>query len=345
MVPHTVFVVGGMSRSGGLVFSSLGGQSLRPITVEGGRYAHRVGRKTLTDAAISTEGLTKDYGGTLGLAGLDLEVHTGEVYGFLGPNGAGKTTAIRLLVDLIRPTSGRAMVLGLDSHLNGVAVRRRIGYLPGDFLVDGRQTSSELLTYLGNLRGGIAGGRIDELAERLDLDLGLRINTLSKGNRQKVGVIQALMHDPELLVLDEPTSGLDPFLQHEFASLAREAAIEGRTVFMSSHVMSEVQQTADRVGIIRRGRLVTVESVEDLRERSMRKVSIQFDDPVRIEDFVGLAGVDDVRIDGCSLTCRLDGRADSLVKEAARHTVVTLSIEEADLEELFFQYYDTTSET
>jgi ABC-2 type transport system ATP-binding protein len=190
----------------------------------------------------------------------------------------------------------------------------------------------------------VAPARIDQLAQRLDLDLGLRIRTLSRGNRQKVGLVQAFMHDPELLVLDEPTSGLDPFLQHEFAALAREATAEGRTVFVSSHVMSEVQQTADRVGIIRKGRLVAVEGVEDLRERSTRKVEIQFDAPVRAQDFAGLAGVSDLRVDGSSLSCRLDGRADALVKEAARHTVITLSVEEADLEELFFHYYDHSEE-
>lgn len=296
----------------------------------------------MAEAAIYAEGLTKDYGGTLGLAGLDLEVRVGEVYGFLGPNGAGKTTAIRLLLDLIRPTSGRATVLGLDPQADGVALRRRIGYLPGDFVVDGRQTSLELLTYLGNLRGGVARDQVEQLSQRLDLDLGVRIKTLSKGNRQKVGLIQAVMHDPELLVLDEPTSGLDPFLQHEFAALAKEATMEGRTVFMSSHVMSEVQQTADRVGIIRDGRLVTVESVEDLRERSVRTVSIQFDDPVQAEDFIKIPGISDIRIDGQLLRCRLDGRADALIKQAARHSVVTLSVEEADLEELFFKYYDRT---
>ena len=298
----------------------------------------------MADAAIRTEGLIKDYGPTRGLAGLDLEVRTGEVYGFLGPNGAGKTTAIRLLLDLIRPTSGQVVVLGLDPRNDGVALRRRIGYLPGDFVVDGRQTGAELLTYLANLRGGVAAARIDELAQRLDLDLGLRIKTLSRGNRQKVGVVQAFMHDPELLILDEPTSGLDPFLQHEFSALAHEASMEGRTVFMSSHVMSEVQGTADRVGIIRDGRLVAVEGVEDLRERSMRKVEIQFDGPVLAKDFVDLPGVTDLRVDGSLLTCRLDGRADALVKGAARHTVVTLSMEEADLEELFFHYYDHSEE-
>ena len=293
----------------------------------------------MTDIAIRTQGLVKTYGKTRGLAGLALEVQTGEVYGFLGPNGAGKTTTIRLLLDLIRPTSGSAQVLGIDPQVEGVALRARTGYLAGDFLVDGRQTGRQLLTYLGNLRGGVSKDRIGALAERLDLDLDRKIKGLSRGNRQKIGVVQAFMHDPELLILDEPTSGLDPFLQQEFAKMAREATADGRTVFMSSHIMSEVQQVADRVGIIREGKLVTVERVEDLRERSMRKVVIQFDAPVPAEEFASVPGVRDLTIDGAVLRCRLDGMADTLVKAAARHTVVTLSIEEADLEELFFHHY------
>ncbi len=293
----------------------------------------------MTDIAIRTQGLVKTYGKTRGLAGLALEVQTGEVYGFLGPNGAGKTTTIRLLLDLIRPTSGSAQVLGIDPQVEGVALRARTGYLAGDFLVDGRQTGRQLLTYLGNLRGGVSKDRIGALAERLDLDLDRKIKGLSRGNRQKIGVVQAFMHDPELLILDEPTSGLDPFLQQEFAKMAREATADGRTVFMSSHIMSEVQQVADRVGIIREGKLVTVERVEDLRERSMRKVVIQFAAPVPAEEFASVPGVRDLTIDGAVLRCRLDGMADTLVKAAARHTVVTLSIEEADLEELFFHHY------
>jgi ABC-2 type transport system ATP-binding protein len=271
---------------------------------------------------------------------LDLEVEIGEVFGFLGPNGAGKTTTIRLLVDLIRPTLGTVSVLGLDPRADGVVLRRRLGYLADDVVVDGRQTGEELLTYLGNLRGGVPRARIDELAQRLNLDMSRRIRTLSRGNRQKIGLIQAFMHDPELLVLDEPTSGLDPFLQQEYAALVRQATEDGRTVFVSSHVLSEVQQTAHRVGIIREGRLVAVERVEELRERSLRRVEILFDRPVPLEGFVAVPGVSDLHIDGPLLRCRLGGRADALVKAAARHTVVTISIEEADLDELFFHYYD-----
>jgi ABC-2 type transport system ATP-binding protein len=298
----------------------------------------------MAEVAIVTEGLVKRYGRNRALAGLDLEVRRGEVYGFLGPNGAGKTTTIRLLLDLIRPTAGRASVLGVDPRRDGVALRRRVGYLAGDFLVDGRQTGRELLTFLGNLRGGVPRARIDQLAGRLDLDLGRRIRTLSRGNRQKLGVVQAFMHEPELLILDEPTSGLDPFLQQEFAAMVGEARDAGQTVFMSSHVMSEVQQVADRVGIIREGRLVAVERVETLRERAVRKVEIRFQVPVPAEEFAALPGVGDLRVDGAVLRCRLAGRADALVKAVARHSVVDLLSEEPDLEELFFDYYRTHGE-
>jgi ABC-2 type transport system ATP-binding protein len=291
-------------------------------------------------AAILIDQLTKDFGATRGVDELDLEVGYGEVFGFLGPNGAGKTTTIRILLDLLRPTSGSAVVLGLDPRRDGVALRRRVGYLAGDFVVDGRQTARELLTYLGNLRGGVAASRIDELAGRLDLDLSRRIQHLSRGNRQKVGVVQAFMHDPELLILDEPTSGLDPFLQHEFSTMARHAATEGRTVFMSSHVMSEVQRTADRVAIIRHGRLTAVEDIEALQRRSQRRVEVVFDQPVSVDDFARIPAVSSATVDGPILRCRLDGRADEFLKVVARHVVVTITAEEPDLEELFFESYE-----
>ncbi len=289
--------------------------------------------------AVATERLVKTYGRNRGLAQLDLEVLPGEVYGFLGPNGAGKTTTIRLLLDLLRPSSGRVSVFGTDPRRGGTAMRRRIGYLAGDFVVDGRQTARELLTYLGNLRGGVPRARIDELADRLELDLSRKVKGLSRGNRQKVGVVQAFMHAPELLILDEPTTGLDPLLQREFVTMVHEARAAGQTVFMSSHVMSEVQQTADRVGIIREGRLVTVERVETLRERAVRRVEIHFDAPVPADEFAALPGVSDLAVDGPLLRCRLDGRADALVKAAGRYTVLSLLSEEPDLEELFFTYY------
>jgi ABC-2 type transport system ATP-binding protein len=287
---------------------------------------------------IRTEALTKSYGRRRGLAGLDLEVQPGEVYGFLGPNGAGKTTTIRILLDLIRPTSGRATLFGEEPRSGGPALRRRVGYLPGDFTVLGGQAGRELLTHLAHLRGGVTADRIDALAGRLELDLSTRISKLSKGNRQKVGVVQAFMHQPELLILDEPTSGLDPIIQQRFLELVAEARAAGQTVFMSSHVLSEVQQCADRVGIIRDGRLVAVEAVESFRRRAVRRVEIEFDEPVPADAF-DLPDVRDVRIEGTVLRCRLTGRPDGLVKAAARFGVAALKVEEPDLEELFLTYY------
>ncbi|MEX2184607.1 MAG: ABC transporter ATP-binding protein [Chloroflexota bacterium] len=293
----------------------------------------------MSDAVITTQALSKRYGRRRGLDGLDMEVLRGEVYGFLGPNGAGKTTAIRILLDLIRPTSGRATVLGLDPRVGGPALRRRVGYLPGDFVVGGGQSASQLLTHLGHLRGGVPAARIQALADRLDLDLSVRIASLSKGNRQKVAVVQAFMHEPELLILDEPTSGLDPILQQRFLDLVRDARAAGQTVFMSSHVLSEVQRCADRVGIVRDGRLVVVEGVDSLRRRAVRRVEAHFDEAPPATAFSDLDGVLDLTIEGPVLHCRLAGRADALIKAVARYGVASVTIEEPDLEELFLVYY------
>jgi ABC-2 type transport system ATP-binding protein len=292
----------------------------------------------MTDV-IRAVGLTKSYGRRRGLAGLDLEVHDGEVYGFLGPNGAGKTTTIRILLDLIRPTDGQVELLGVEPRRGGPALRRRVGYLPGDFVVGGGQSAGELLTYLGNLRGGVAPSTIGALADRFELDLAARIGSLSRGNRQKVGVVQAFMHEPELLILDEPTTGLDPLMQQRFLGLVAEARAAGQTVFMSSHVLSEVQQSADRVGIIRDGAMIAVEEVETLRHRAVRRVEVRFDEPVAAEAFVGLPDVLGVEVDANVLRCRLTGRADALVKAVARFGVASLTVEEPDLEELFFVFY------
>jgi ABC-2 type transport system ATP-binding protein len=292
--------------------------------------------------AIQTEALVKRYGrkGTTALKGLDLTVSRGEVFGFLGPNGAGKSTTIRVLLDLIRPTSGSVRIFGADPRTDP-SLRGRIGYLAGDFVANGRQSGRELLTYLGDLRGGVPAQRIEQLATAWDLDLDKRIGSLSKGNRQKIGVLQAFMHRPALLILDEPTSGLDPFLQQQFVSLVREAAGNGQTVFMSSHVMSEVQQTCDRVGIIRAGSLVTVEHIDDLRKRALRKIEVHFSSPA---PELHAAGISDVTVDGRVLRCKLSGDADALVKALARHHVVDLISEEPELEELFFTYYQHKEE-
>ncbi len=298
----------------------------------------------MPEMVIVAEGLRKDYGSTHALRGLDLEVRAGEVFGFLGPNGAGKTTTIRVLLDLIRPSGGSVRVLDLDPRAQGVEVRGRVGYLPGDFQVDGRQSADELLAYLGNLRGGVAKSRIAALAERLQLDVRPAIRTLSKGNRQKVGLIQAFMHEPELLILDEPTSGLDPFLQQEFTAMAREVAADGRTIFMSSHVLSEVQATSDRVGIIRQGVFAAVEDVETLLGSATREVEIVFAGSVPSADFTDLEGVGALSIEGGVLRCTLEGSADGLIKAAARHTTLSITSEEPDLEDYFFHGYSSGDE-
>ena len=223
----------------------------------------------MDDIAIRTWQLTKSYRRHPALRGLDLEVPAGGVFGYLGPNGAGKTTTIRLLAGLIRPTAGRAEVFGFDTVADRERVQRRIGYLPGDFVAYPDLTGAQYLRYLSSLRGGVGWTTVQQLAKRFDLDLELRIGTLSHGNRQKVGILQAFMHEPELLILDEPTSGLDPLMQREFLDLVREVRESGRTVFLSSHIMSEVDTVADTVGILRAGQLVVTRSVEELKARTV----------------------------------------------------------------------------
>lgn len=225
--------------------------------------------------AVRSFGLTKHYGKSPALVDLDLEVRRGEVFGYLGPNGAGKTTTIRLLLGFLRPTRGRAEVLGLDAWQHSTEIHRRTGYMPGEPAMYDRLTGRELTTYLGHLRGGVARGAVDKLAERFELDLDRPIRSLSRGNRQKVALVQAFMSSPDLLVLDEPTSGLDPLVQQQFHALLHECAAAGQTVLLSSHVLSEVQRVADRVGIIRAGRLVAVERLEHLREKAAHHVSVR----------------------------------------------------------------------
>ncbi len=289
--------------------------------------------------AVKAEKLTKFYGRTRGVVDLDLEVRRGEVFGYLGPNGAGKTTTIRLLLDLIRPTRGRAEVLGLDSRRDGVAIRGRIGYLPGELALYDRMTGGELLRYLANLRGGADWGYVESLAERLQCDLSARIKSLSKGNKQKIGLIQAFIHHPELLVLDEPTSGLDPLMQHEFHRLVREMTEEGTTFFISSHNLPEVERISDRVGIVREGTLVAVDDVDSLKRKALRRLEIHFASPVPREAFAGIAGVRDLAVDGVTLRCTVAGSVDALIKAAARFEVLNVVSPEVSLEEIFIDYY------
>jgi ABC-2 type transport system ATP-binding protein len=291
-------------------------------------------------AVVRAEGLTKSYGRARGIVDLDLEVVPGEVFGFLGPNGSGKSTTIRLLLDLIRPTSGRVSVFGLDVRRGGTGARRRIGYLPGELRLYQRLTPRELFTYFGHLRRIEGTGDAAALAERLGLELDRPIQDLSKGNRQKVGLVQALMHRPELLVLDEPTTGLDPLVQRVFYELVREATLDGRTVFLSSHVLPEVQQVADRVGVIREGRLVLLDTVEALRARAFTRVEVTFADPPPATAFAGLPGVREIERRGAVVLLGLEGEADALVKALAVHTVVALDVREADLEDVFMSLYE-----
>jgi ABC-2 type transport system ATP-binding protein len=291
------------------------------------------------DVAVETVDLTKFYGTRRGIEGLTLDVRVGEVMGFLGPNGAGKTTTIRLLLDFLRPTRGQASVLGLDPRRDKAMVHGRVGYLPGELTFPGRDRAADLLRYLADARGGVPWSRVTALADRLELDLSRPVPAMSKGNKQKVGLVQAFMHEPALLILDEPTSGLDPLMQHEFLAMIREARDSGQTVFMSSHVLAEVQQVADRVAIVRDGRLVAVERVESLGRRALRAVEIHFGDPVDPGEFSALPGVADVVVRGPVLTCTVDGRLDPLIKAAARHEVVDLLSAEPDLEETFLSFY------
>lgn len=296
------------------------------------------------ETAIHARGLSKRYGTRAAVVDLDLDVRAGEVFGFLGPNGSGKTTTIRVLLDLLRPTAGQVLVLGQQPRRDGMALRRRIGYLPGDFVIFDRQSVLEALTGLGRLRGGVDLGRIRQLAERLELDVHRSVRELSKGNRQKVGLVQAFMHDPELLILDEPTDGLDPLLRQDFLEMVDEVRDEGRTVFLSSHILSEVQAAADRVAMIREGRLVAVDSVESLRQRAVRRVEIQFDDDVSAVDFIHVSYLENVTVESDSgravLRGHLSGPADGLVKAAAGYTVRTLQVEEPDLEDVFMTLYE-----
>lgn len=294
------------------------------------------------EAAIRCEGLTKYYGGRRGLVDADLTVGAGEVFGFLGPNGAGKTTLIRLLLDLIRPTRGRATVLGLDAQADALAVQARVGYLPGELRLDGRLTGRQLLEWYANLRGGVAPARRDELCERLGLDPTRRIRDLSQGNKQKVGLVQALQHDPEVAILDEPSAGLDPLVQQEFLVLLREAAGAGRTVFLSSHILAEVEQAADRAAIVRDGRIVATEDIGALTRKAVRRFRVTFGEPVAADaarDLAALPELSEVAGDGAVLTAVVEGSPDAMVKRLAGYHVIDLVAEAGDLSELFFAHY------
>ncbi|HEX4213760.1 MAG TPA: ABC transporter ATP-binding protein [Candidatus Dormibacteraeota bacterium] len=290
-------------------------------------------------AVIETEKLTKSYGSHRGINDVDLVVEEGEVFGFLGPNGAGKTTTIRLTLDLIRPTSGKARVFGLDSTRDAVAIHRRIGYLPGEFALYDRLTGGQTLQYFANLRGGVDRAYQHSLIERFDLDPSRRFREYSKGNKQKVGLIAALQHRPELLILDEPTSGLDPLGQQTFFTVIGEAAAEGHTVFLSSHVLSEAEKTCDRVAIIREGKLVRVDRVDALRDLAVHEVELRFTEPVPAETFERLEGVSHVVVEDHTLRMHVNGPIAPVVKAAAAFQLADFVSREPSLEETFLAEY------
>jgi ABC-type multidrug transport system ATPase subunit len=292
-------------------------------------------------AIIQTEQLTKSYGTQRGIIDVDLEVAQGEVFGFLGPNGAGKTTTIRTLLDLIRPTSGKAMVFGIESSADPLAIHRRVGYIPGEFTLYDRLTAGQTLTYFANLRGGVDKAYQASLIERFEIDPARKFKELSKGNKQKIGLVIALQHRPDLLILDEPTSGLDPLVQQSFYALVRDARAEGRTVFLSSHILSEVERTCDRVAIIREGRLVKVDRVEALRDLAHHQVELRFAGPVPEAEFRDLPGVSDVAADDHVLRMRVAGAITPVVQAAARYELLDFVSREPSLEETFLAQYST----
>ena len=290
-------------------------------------------------AVIQTEQLTKHYGSHRGIIDVDLSVEQGEVFGFLGPNGAGKTTTIRILLDLIRPSSGHARVFGIESSADPVAIHRRIGYVPGEFALYDRLTGKQTLEYFANLRGGVDPAYQRSLIERFELDVSRRFREYSKGNKQKVGAIVALQHRPELLILDEPTSGLDPLVQQTFFATLREAVHDGSTVFLSSHILSEVEKSADRVAIIRDGRIVKVDTVEGLRDLAHHQVELRFAGPVPASAFANLPGVTDLSAEDHVLRMRVTGAITPVVQAAARFELLDFVSREPSLEETFLAQY------
>jgi len=293
-------------------------------------------------AIIEVEGLTKSYGSKRGITNVSFRVEEGEVFGFLGPNGAGKTTTIRLLMALLRADAGTACIAGLDCWQQSVEIKRLIGYLPGEPSLDPNLTGGQLLEYFGHLRGGVDQAYLKQLIKRLDLDPSRKFRHYSSGNKRKVVLIQAFMHRPRVLILDEPTNGLDPLNQQEFDRMVKEVRDEGRTVFLSSHILTEVEQTCSRVGIIREGQLVRVGGVTELKDIKRHEVTITFANAVPAEAFKTLDGVAEVEAlaDGQTLRLVIQGGEDAVIKAAAQYSVVTLTSHEPSLEDIFLRYYE-----
>lgn len=289
---------------------------------------------------IETTQLTKHFGPLVALNGLNLSITRGEIFGFLGPNGAGKSTAIKLLLDEVRPTSGSARVFGLDSHLDVIEVHGRLGYLPGELRLPGNLTGQQYLEFLGGLRSLQETAYRDALVDRFGFDPTRRLGELSTGNKQKVGLIQAFMHRPELILLDEPTTGLDPLVQHDVHQLLRDVAADGTTVLLSSHMLSEVDRAADRIGVLRNGALVTVDRIDALKARARRRLELDFNDVVPRSTLEAARGVRSVSVAGATATVTVEGDVDALMRAAvgAGH-LVSIRTPEVDLEDIFLDFY------
>jgi ABC-2 type transport system ATP-binding protein len=297
-------------------------------------------------ALIEVEKLSKSYGGKRGIIDVSFSVPEGEVFGFLGPNGAGKTTTIRILMALIRADSGIARIAGMDCWNQSVEIKRLAGYIPGEPSLDPNLTGGQILEYFANLRGGVDHAYLKRLVDRFELDLSRKFRQYSTGNKRKVVLIQAFMHRPQVLVLDEPTSGLDPLNQQEFDGMVKEAREEGRTIFLSSHVLSEVEKTCTRVAIIREGRIVRIGGVAELKDIKRYEVTISFAQPVSADSFKNVEGVAEVEQlnNGHALRLAMQGPADAVIKAAARYPVVSLTSYEPSLEDIFLRYYEADGE-
>ncbi len=293
----------------------------------------------MTPAPIEIDHLTKRFGDVVAVDDVSFQIEEGEIFGFLGPNGAGKSTTIRCLLDLIRPTSGSCRVLGHDSRKDAVEIRRHLGFLPSDLAMYPNLTGRQTLEFLAHLRGGVDWAWVDELSDRLDADLGRRVAEYSSGNRQKVGIIQAFMNRPKVAVLDEPITGLDPLVQLEFHTMLREHVAEGNTVFLSSHTLSEVERVTDRVAFIRRGRLVAVESMDELREKAVRRLRLEFAAPVAAEEFLAVPGVHEASADGATITVQYEGSMAPLLRAATDREVLSVESGSLDLDEMFLEFY------